>query len=91
MYSLRDIGSVELDDHFYSSIPSEGSLRHFNLENLEKLTLASENCFENFPHAKKVDLRHVKIKVTLIKISRQAINVNLHEPDTSQQRIENKK
>jgi len=60
--SLRDIGSVELDDHFYSSIPPEGSLRHFNLENLEKLTLVSENCFENFPHAKKVDLRHVKIK-----------------------------
>ena len=87
---MRDIGSVELDDHFYSSIPPEGSLRHLNLENLEKLTLASENCFENFPHAKKVDLRHVKIKVTLIKISRQAINVNLHEPDTSQQRIENK-
>jgi len=60
--SLRDIESVELDEHFYSSIPTEGSLRHFNLENLQKLTLASENCFENFPHAKKVDLRHVKIE-----------------------------
>ena len=62
-FSLKDIKSVELDEYFYSSGPTEGSLKHFNLENLDKLTLASENCFENFPHAKKVNLKDVKIEV----------------------------
>ena len=54
---------MELDEYFYSSGPTEGSLKHFNLENLDKLTLASGNCFENFPNAKKVNLKDVKIEV----------------------------
>ena len=57
---------MELSKYFYSSATSTNNLIYFNLENLQLLTLASENCFENFPHVKKINLKNVRIEVRLI-------------------------
>jgi len=60
--SFQNIQVVELSKYFYSSATSTNNLIYFNLENLQLLTLASENCFENFPHVKKINLKNVRIE-----------------------------
>ena len=66
LFSFQNIQVVELSKYFYSSATSTNNLIYFNLENLQLLTLASENCFENFPHVKKINLKNVRIEVRLI-------------------------
>ena len=61
--SLENIESVTLDEYFYSSASSAGALENFRMENLDKLTLAAENCFENFPRSKITEIRNVDVKV----------------------------
>ena len=63
LFRLENIKNVELNKFFFSSDAASGKLMYFKLENLKQLTLASENCFEHFPHVKKINLKNVKIKV----------------------------
>ena len=62
--SLENIEGVTLDEYFYSSASSSGTLENFRMENLNKLTLAAENCFENFPRSKITEIRNVDVKVS---------------------------
>ena len=61
--SLENVKDVELNRYFFSSVPTTGYLTYFKIENVQTLTLASENCFENFPHAKKINFKNVNLKV----------------------------
>jgi len=61
-FSLENIGRVTLEEYFYSSDPGSGSLDKFRMENLDKLTLSAENCFENFPRSKITEIRNVDVK-----------------------------
>jgi len=61
-FSLENIGSVTLEEYFYSSGPSSGALENFKMENFNKLTLSTENCFENFPRSKITEIRNVDVK-----------------------------
>merc|ERR1711953_746058 len=61
-FSLENIEGVTLDEYFYSSASSSGTLENFRMENLNKLTLAAENCFENFPRSKITEIRNVDVK-----------------------------
>ena len=61
--SLENVKDVELNKYFFSSVPTTGSLTYFKIENVQTLTLASENCFENFPYAKKINFKNVNLKV----------------------------
>ena len=62
--SLENIGRVTLEEYFYSSDSGSGSLDKFRMENLDKLTLSAENCFENFPRSKITEIRNVDVKVS---------------------------
>ena len=62
---LENIARVTLEEYFYSSAPNLGILEKFKMENLNKLTLSAENCFENFPRSKITKIRNVDVKVSI--------------------------
>jgi len=61
-FSFENVASVTLNPYFYTSALNSGKLENFRIENVEKLTLVSENCFENFPRSKNIHIANVDIK-----------------------------
>ena len=68
--SFENVASVTLNPYFYTSALNSGKLENFRIENVEKLTLVSENCFENFPRSKNIHIANVDIKVRFTDTSR---------------------
>ena len=67
---FENVASVTLNPYFYTSALNSGKLENFRIENVEKLTLVSENCFENFPRSKNIHIANVDIKVRFTDTSR---------------------